>query len=188
MPRINLLPWRDTLRKERETRFGAIAGASLFVCGIVVLAVHLYMSNEIDYQESRNKYLTSEINGAKAKIKRITELGEKKQGLIDRMGVIQELEKSRPQIVHVFEEFVKQVPNGVYFNSLEQKDNKFTIEGIAQSDARVSSLMTKLKESEWLTTPKIIYIKLLDKKDKKSKSAFKLEIEQTTPSKKESSS
>ncbi len=188
MPRINLLPWRDTLKKERETRFGAIAGASLFVCGLAVLTVHLYMSGQIDYQESRNKYLTSEINDAKAKIKKIKELGNKKQSLIDRMGVIQELEESRPQIVHVFEEFVKQVPNGVYFGSLKQRDNKFTIEGIAQSDARVSSLMTKLEESEWLINPKIIYIKLLDKKDKKSKSAFKLEIKQTTPSKKESSS
>jgi type IV pilus assembly protein PilN len=188
MPRINLLPWRDTLKKERETRFGTIAGASLFVCGIVVLTVHLYMSSEIDYQESRNKYLTSEIDEANAKIKKIKELGEKRQGLIDRMGVIQELEESRPQIVHVFEELVKQVPDGVYFKSLKQKDNKFTIEGIAQSDARVSSLMKKFEESEWLSNPKIIYIKLIDKKHKKGKSDFKLEIKHTTPSKKESSS
>jgi type IV pilus assembly protein PilN len=182
MPHINLLPWRDTLKKEREIRFGIIAGVSLFLSGLVVLGVHLFMDAEITYQKKRNDYLNSEIKKAEAKIEKIKMLDEKKQDMIARMNAIQDLEESRPLVVHLFEELVTQVPNGVYFTSMKQKDDKVILEGVAQSDARVSSLMKKIDESEWLTLPKIYIIKSKEnKKDKKrSVSTFKLEVTQET--------
>lgn len=192
MPRINLLPWRETLKKERELRFSIIMGASLAFAGLIVLSVHMYMQSLINYQEARNNFLKDQIEQAEAKIKEIEELDQKKQALIDRMEVIQKLEESRPQVVHLFDEMVKKLPNGVFFKKMEQKSNKITLEGIAQSDARVSSLMTNFEKSDWLKTPKIIKIetKEIETKDnKKSKkhtvSEFKLEVVQTTPKEKE---
>ena len=191
MPRINLLPWRETLKKEREIRFGIITGLSLALTGLVWLAVHLYMVGEHDYQTSRNKYLENEIKKAEAKIKEIDQLDKQKQSLIERMNIIQELEESRPQIVHLFDEIVKQVPNGVYFTSMTQKGDKITINGVAQSDARVSSLMKNIERSKWLAEPKIFKIetKGVAKQTHQGRrvSTFKLEAKQTAPKKDKSS-
>ncbi|MDM8567695.1 PilN domain-containing protein [Candidatus Halobeggiatoa sp. HSG11] len=176
-PNINLLPWRDTLKKEREVRFGIIIGVSLLLTGLVVLIIHLYFQGEINYQQSRNNYLKKQIKIAEAKIEEIKTLDEKKKRLIERMNIIQELEENRPQIVHLFDELVKQVPNGVYFTNMIQKNNKITLEGVAQSDARVSSLMGKIKESKWLSNPEIKFIKA----EGETKSNFKLVVTQSVP-------
>ncbi len=192
MPRINLLPWREELKKEREIRFGIITGISLAVTGLIVLGVHLYIASAISYQESRNNYLKKEIEQADAQIEEIKELEQQKQRLIERMSVIQELEESRPQVVHLFDELVKQIPNGVYFTQMKQKGNQITLEGVAQSDARVSSLMANIEISPWLTKPKIhqIVTKEERQKDKKERrvSNFKLEVTQTAPKAKETES
>ncbi|MEN8215241.1 MAG: PilN domain-containing protein [Pseudomonadota bacterium] len=193
MPRINLLPWRDTLKKEREIRFFLITGMSLVFTGIVVLLVHLYMANQIAYQQHRNNYLKAEIKKAEAQLKKIEKLKGEKQGLIERMDIIQELEESRSNVVHLFDELVKKVPNGVYFTSLKQKGNKITLEGVAQADARVSELMENIEKSQWLTNPKIFSIKTIEDKKQKSSykkrrlSSFKLEITQSAPKKQEKS-
>ncbi|MCK5876730.1 MAG: PilN domain-containing protein [Candidatus Marithrix sp.] len=176
-PNINLLPWRDTLRKEREVRFGVITGISLLLVGLVVLAIHLYFMGEINYQQFRNNYLKQQIKIVEDKIAEIKTLDEKKQRMIERMSVIQELEENRPQIVHLFDELVRQVPNGVYFTKMTQKNDKITLEGVAQSDARVSSLMGKIEESKWLDNPKIYSIKSEDE----TKSNFKLQVTQSVP-------
>ncbi|OQY54778.1 MAG: pilus assembly protein PilN [Candidatus Parabeggiatoa sp. nov. 2] len=185
MPRINLLPWRETLKKEREIRFGIITGASLVFTGLVVLSAHLYMGSLIDHQQRRNNYLNAEIKKAEAQISEIDKLKEDKERLIKRMDVIQVLEESRPQVVHLFDELVKQAPDGVYFSSIKQKGDKITLEGVAQSNARVSSLMKNIERSQWLSNPKIIFIKT-QKNNKRSRarsnvSRFKLEVMQTAP-------
>ena len=186
MPRINLLPWRDSLKKEREVRFGIITGIALGITALIFLGVHVYIANAISYQESRNNYLTEQIKEAEAKIAEIKELEQKKERLIERMSVIQELEKSRPQVVHLFDELVKQVPPGVYFTKMEQKGDKITLEGVAQSDARVSSLMSNIEMSQWLSHPKIYQIVTKEQKQNPSGkgtrvSEFKLEVTQTAP-------
>ncbi|KHD08756.1 hypothetical protein PN36_11280 [Candidatus Thiomargarita nelsonii] len=194
MPHINLLPWRETLKKERETRFFIITGMSLLFMGFLVILVHLYMAEQLDYQQRRNHYLKSEIKKVDAQLKDIKKLKKEKQRLIERMDIIQELEESRSNVVHLFDELVKQVPNGVYFTSLKQKGNFITLEGVAQSGNRVSELMKNLEASQWLTNPKIYSIKTIaDKKLQKSAykkrrlSHFKLEITQTAPTKKDNS-
>lgn len=194
MPRINLLPWRENLKKERELRFGIILGASLAATALVVLGVHVYMETLIGYQQRRNAYLEQEIKKAEAQIEEIKELDQKKERLIARMNIIQKLEESRPQVVHLFDEMVKQVPEGVYFTILKQENNEITLEGIAQSDARVSSLMTNFEQSEWLKSPQIIYIvnKEIEQpgnnKEARTMSEFKLTVTQTTPQETEQAS
>jgi type IV pilus assembly protein PilN len=188
MTRINLLPWRDTLKKEREIRFGIITGISIGLALLVILSVHLYMESAISYQKQRNKFLETEIKNAENQIAEIEELDQQKQRLIERMNVIQELEESRPMVVHLFDELVKRIPNGVYFTSMKQKGNKITLEGIAQSDARVSSLMANIESSLWLTNPKIYSIESKEDTNrtlqtKRSLSEFKLEVTQTAPKK-----
>jgi type IV pilus assembly protein PilN len=190
MTRINLLPWRDTLEEERRYRFFIIAGVSLFLTICVWLSVHFYMASELSYQEKRNKYLDKEIKEAEAQIKEIKSLDEQKQRVIERIEVIQELEDKRPQVVHLFDEIVRQVPDGVYFKSLRQKGDKIMLQGVAQSDARVSSLMGNIDQSEWLMNPKILSIKRKEiqtnsSKIKRSMSLFQLEIIQTFPKKEE---
>ncbi len=194
MPHINLLPWRETLKKERETRFFIITGISLLFMGFLVFLVHFYMDTQIGYQQGRNHYLKSEIKKVDAQLQTIKKLKKEKQRLIERMDIIQELEESRSNVVHLFDELVKQLPNGVYFTSMKQKGDKITLEGVAQSDSRVSSLMGNIEASQWLTNPKILTIKAIeDKKLQKSAykkrrlSHFKLEITQTTPTKKDNS-
>lgn len=185
MPNINLLPWREKLKKEREARFGIAAGAGLAVAGLIVLGVHLYMQNLINYQQDRNNYLNSEIKLMEEKIKEIEQLEEKKQRLIERMNVIQELETSRPRIVHLFDELVLQAPDGVYFTNMTQKGEKVTLEGYAQSDARVSSLMKAIERSEWMKNPTIIEIVREDRQGSGKKgrtvSTFKLQFHQAAP-------
>lgn len=189
MTRINLLPWRDTLKKEREIRFGIITGVSIGLALLVIFGVHLYMENAISYQNQRNKFLEAEIKKAEDKIAEIEALDQQKQRLIERMNVIQELEESRPMVVHLFDELVKKIPNGVYFTSMKQKEDKITLEGVAQSDARVSSLMANIESSLWLTNPKIFSIEAVEETNKtlqtkRSLSRFKLEVTQTAPEKK----
>ncbi|MDM8557807.1 PilN domain-containing protein [Candidatus Parabeggiatoa sp. HSG14] len=183
MPRINLLPWRETLKKEREIRFGIITGVSLVLTGLVVLGVHIYFESEIGYQQKRNKYLQREIKKAEDQIKEIEQLDEKKQHLIERRNAIQKLEESRPQVVHLFDEFVRRVPNGVYFTTMAQKNNQITLEGVAQSEGRISSLMKNFETSQWVSHPKIIVIKRNKKgvkqTNKKSNSVFLFKLEMT---------
>ncbi|MCK5717302.1 MAG: PilN domain-containing protein [Thiomargarita sp.] len=184
MAHINLLPWRDTLKKEREIRLSIITGISLSLVGIVVFLVHLYMSNEIEYQQERNQYLQAEITKADSKIKEITNLKNKKERLISRMNVIQDLEKSRSNIVHLFDELVKQVPGGVYFTSMKQRGKNVTLIGVAQSEARVSSLMISLEASPWIGAPKIDFIKTTKQSSgtvRRSTSRFQLRFTQTVP-------
>lgn len=188
MPNVNLLPWREKLKKEREARFGIAVGAGLAVAGLIMLGVHLYMQSLISYQQSRNGYLDSEIKLMEQKIKEIEQLEEKKQRLIERMNVIQELETSRPRIVHLFDELVLQAPDGVYFTNMEQKGEQVTLEGYAQSDARVSSLMKAIERSEWMKNPTIIEIvrearKNSDSRNKQKQtvSTFKLKFNQAAP-------
>jgi type IV pilus assembly protein PilN len=186
--RINLLPWRETLKKEREVRFYILTGASLVLTGLVILAVHIYMEGKIGYQNKRNNYIQAQIKEANAKIEEIKELDAKKQRLIERMNVIQELEEKRPQIVHVFDELVKQVPDGVYFTKVQpnKRDQNIILLGVAQSEARVSSLMNNIEQrSQWFSKPKIHYIEV-DKKNqgkdqKRTISRFKLEVTPTVP-------
>jgi type IV pilus assembly protein PilN len=153
MPRINLLPWREQQRTERKKAFGVGMLAAFLAAVVVAGAGYLLVNQMIDAQQARNVKLRNEIKILDKQIEEINSLELQKQQFIARMQIIEKLQRSRPEIVHVFDTFVKTIPDGTYLTSITQTDTKFKVQGIAQSAARVSAFMRTLEESEWLTEP-----------------------------------
>ncbi|MDX1513042.1 MAG: PilN domain-containing protein [Gammaproteobacteria bacterium] len=158
MPQINLLPWREELRKQRNKEFGIAAGVAVLLMGAVVGGVHFHFQQRIEFQQQRNAFLESEIAKLDAKIKQIQELDAEKQRLLARMQIIQKLQSSRPEIVHLFDEFVTTLPEGVYYTRIQQQGRVLSVTGVAQSNARVSTLMRQLDASEYLINPTLLEI------------------------------
>jgi type IV pilus assembly protein PilN len=153
MARINLLPWRAERRKQRQQEFMGLLGLSALVAVVVSIGIVLSYSARIDGQERRNKYLTEQIEEVNKQIAEIEELDKKKAGLLQRKEVIEELQASRSQMVHLFDELVRTVPDGLRLNSIKQQGNDLTLQGFAQSNARVSTYMRNLQVSGWMTKP-----------------------------------
>ena len=176
MTRINLLPWRELLRKEREREFYTIAGGAAFLMGLVIVYIHFHMAGVIDNQNGRNAFLDQEIKKVESQIKEIDRLETEKSQLLARMKVIEELQGQRPQMVHLFDEVVKAIPDGVYLTSIKQSGTSVAIEGIAQSNARVSAFMRNIDTSHWLAEPKLDVIEALSGKNDQKGSKFKLNL------------
>lgn len=155
MAHINLLPWREELRQQRKKEFFTVIGGMAIVAAGLVLVAHIYVGLLIDAQEGRNNLLKQEIKQVEEKIKEISELENKKEQLISRMRIIEQLQSNRPEVVHLFDEVAKTVPEGLYITSLKQKDKIVTITGVAQSNARVSAFMRGLEASPWFDEPKL---------------------------------
>lgn len=158
MPRINLLPWREEDRKRRQREFLIAMGAS-FVAAVVVLGLTMFaFSQMIDHQQSRNRRLTSEIEILDKSITEIDGLERQKERLLARMEIIEQLQRSRPEIVHLFDELTRKLPEGVYLTGMKQQGTQVELKGIAQSSTRVSALMRQVDSSEWLTDPGVIRV------------------------------
>ena len=155
MPRINLIPWRETERKRKRQEFGVGALGAVIVAGLIALLVNLQMGAAIDNQNERNQYLTDEIAKLDKQITEILALEQQKQRLRARIQVIEQLERSRPEIVHVFDQLVRTIPDGVNLVSLKQTDRKLQMKGLAQSSTRVASYMRNIDASEWLSDPSL---------------------------------
>lgn len=181
MTRINLLPWRETLRKERLRQFISIAISAAVLMCFIIFYIHMHISTKINAQKVRNDYLQSEISKVDKKIKEIKTLETKKKNLLARMNVIQDLQGKRPEIVHLFFELMSNVPSGVYLTSVVQKDSLIMIEGIAQSNTRVSAFMRKLEATSWLENPRLSIITTQRKVGQVRTSTFKLQVKQTQP-------
>ena len=177
---INLLPWREEMRQEQKKEFGMMAGASLVIAALIVGLIHFQVQAKINYQLSRNKFLSDEIAKVDEEIKEISELQKVRRSLIERMEVIQDLQASRPSIVHLFTEIVSTVPNGVYLQTMVQTGGNLVINGEAESNARVSTYMRNLAASEWLKEPNLTVIEVEDKTTNRI-STFTLTVKQTSP-------
>jgi len=177
MAHINLLPWRENLRKKRQRDFGTVTIAALLAACAACGGVHFVISDMIGFQGQRNAYLQNEIKIVDEKIKEIKELEKIKAQLIARMNVIQSLQRSRPEIVHLFDELVKTVPEGAHLTSLKQAGNKVVLNGKSQSDARVSSYMRNVEQSAWLKQPTLEIISTKSE-DGVSLNEFILRVEQ----------
>lgn len=153
MPRINLLPWREAERKRKRQEFGVGAVAALVGAALVYFAVNWQMQSAIDDQQARNAYLNNEIKELDKQIAEILDLEEQKKRLQARITVIESLELSRPEIVHVFDQLVRTTPDGIYLTSVKQTEKKIELKGIAQSSTRVASYMRNIDSSEWLKDP-----------------------------------
>jgi type IV pilus assembly protein PilN len=153
MPRINLLPWREQERKIRRREFMVAAGAAVFAAVIFVLGGKLLYSSWTDAQNEKNALLKKEIVKLDAQIADIQDLENRRQRLLARMEIIEKLQRKRPEIVHLFDEIVKTVPEGVYLTGIKQTGNKLEIHGIAQSSTRVSTFMRNIDSSVWMDNP-----------------------------------
>jgi len=156
---INLLPWREELKQKRDARLrNAIFFGWLLACGAAFLMVK-YWDGRIDNQNSRNQYMQTEITALEDIIKEIEGLREKRDEIVERLEVIQNLQADRAQIVHVFDDLVQKMPEGVYLEQINKKATALNVQGFAQANARVSSLMRNLDASSWFKSPKLKIVK-----------------------------
>jgi type IV pilus assembly protein PilN len=155
MPRINLLPWREEQRKERKLAFLVALGGAAVAALVAAFGVSLYFSSVISSQEARNARLNVELRELDKQIEEINSLDEQKQKFIARMEIIEKLQRSRPEIVHVFDQLVRTLPDGAYLTSIKQNKTRLKIQGVAQSSTRVSTFMRNIDASQWLRNPEL---------------------------------
>src|SRR5437660_12588253 len=155
MPRINLLPWREGERKERKLAFLVALGVAALAAGVTSFAAYLLYGSMIESQEHRNQQLRAQIKTLDKQLEEINNLEVSKQKFIARMEIIEKLQRSRPEIVHVFDEIVRTRPEGVYLTGVKQTEKRLRFDGVAQSSTRVSSFMRNLDGSQWLRNPEL---------------------------------
>ncbi len=162
MANINLLPWREAQRRERNQVTAFMCLGIFAIAGLIVFAGKTFMDKRIDYQESRNQFIQTEIDKLSKIISEIETLKDKRDALLARMEVIQNLQQNRSQIVHVFDDLVTKLPNGVYFDDVSKNSQGFTINGKAQSNGRVSALMRSLDASDWFDNATLKVVDVVD--------------------------
>lgn len=153
MAYINLLPWREELRNEKKREFVVISGGAAIVTALVFLLVHIQIAGMIDWQMQRNAYIEQATSKLDEKIKEIQELNKVRTQLLARMNVIQELQGSRSLSVHLLDELVTTVPEGLNLSSFKQDRDRLEMSGVAQSNARVSAYMRSIERSDWMKKP-----------------------------------
>src|SRR5580698_2694670 len=178
MPRINLLPWREQQRRERKLAFFVALGVAAGAAAVVAFAAYLLLGAMIDAQDQRNERLKGEIKVLDKQIEEINDLEAQKQRFIARMQIIEKLQRSRPEVVHLFDELVKAMPDGTYLTSIKESGNKLKLEGIAQSSTRVSTLMRNISASQWLRNPELEVVET--SKDSTGGSHFVLDATQVS--------
>lgn len=180
MARINLLPWRAERRKQRQKEFSILLAMSAL--GAVLLAFLMvgYYKAQISGQNERNQYLTQQIDLVQKQIDEIKLLDEKKAKLLARKEIIEKLQANRSQMVHLFDSLVRTIPDGVILTSIKQDEDTLTLEGRAQSNARVSTYMRNLEGSGWMTKPDLSIIEAKGE-DKALPNVFKLNVKLSSP-------
>jgi len=180
MARINLLPWREAARKRRQRDLGIVAAVSVAVVLLLGFGLKVQLDAMIDAQAARNVFLEQQIAVLNGRIREINELEKKKADLLARMDVIQRLQESRPEIVHLVDELVDAVPAGVFLTSLQQDGERLIVEGRAQSNARVSAFMRNIDASIWVGDSGLV---LIENKDETGTgfSHFRLRFKQRRP-------
>ncbi|MCB1599218.1 MAG: PilN domain-containing protein [Xanthomonadales bacterium] len=184
MARINLLPWREERRKQRQQEFYVLLGVAAVAAVLTVLAALWFIGTQVDAQTERNQILTREITALDAQIKEIEELDRQRDRLIARKEIIEQLQATRSQMVHLFDELVRTLPDGVQLSSIKQSGATLTLEGVAQSNARVSAYMRNLDASAWLKESEIIKIEARGD-DKNVPYVFSLKVNLEDPNKKD---
>lgn len=167
MIRINLLPHREEKRKSLRQQFYALTGLIAVLAGLIVVLVHGVIAGYIGQQEGKNEFLKKEIAILDKDIDEIKRLKEQTNALLSRKGVIESLQGSRAETVQLFNELARQVPAGIYLKSLKQAGNNISISGIAQSNARVSTLMRNLEASPLMERPDLVEIKAITQNNRR---------------------
>ena len=179
MPRINLLPWRAELRQKRKKEFLVALLGTAIVGGLLVYASKLTVEGWISNQQARNAILKNEISQLDKQIEQIKGLEDQRERLRARIEVIEQLQRSRPEVVHLFDELVNAVPEGVYLTSVTQQDTRIELTGNAQSSTRVSALMRNISSSKYLTEPVLDIVSAVEKGSVRNAN-FKLQAREVT--------
>lgn len=180
MANINLLPWREERRQQQTKEFYLLLGVSAVFALLVFGLAFYFFEQSIKYQNQRNQHLTKEISKLDAQIAEIKKLEAQKANLIARQEVIEELQASRTQMVHLFDELVKSIPNGVFLEKITQKGSSMSLEGYSQSHSRVSDYMRRLESSKWFSNVELVYIKA-DNTLVSHEQKFKLSVKLVNP-------
>ncbi|OUR72462.1 pilus assembly protein PilN [Methylophaga sp. 41_12_T18] len=187
MARINLLPWREERRQERQQQFFTSLIAAFIFAAAILYGVILFADSMLDEQNNRNAFLDREIVELNKKIKEIKTLEAERDRLLARMQVIQELQASRPKVVKVFEAIVKTVPEGIHLEKVARQGNTLTLDGVAQSNARVSVFMRKLDDNTEFEESKLNVIKRTSSKSNAIRK-FTLGVNESKPKKEDGES
>ena len=180
MARINLRPWREELRAEKQQQFVVmLLGAVIIAAGLTFLWKS-DVESRIAYQESRNAYIQTATTQLDSQIKEIEDLRRKRDELLARMRVIQDLQGKRPVIVRVFDELVRTLPEGLYYTDLQKQGETIAIVGMAESNSRISALMRRFDESVWFNNPSLTNVSAADGA-RAGYSQFNLSVSQRTP-------
>jgi type IV pilus assembly protein PilN len=181
MARINLLPWREELREERRKRFLLLLAGVLVAAVGVILLGDQYISSAIDRQVARNDYVAKQIAVLDDRIKQISDLKARRQQLVERMRIIQDLQGNRPVSGRIFDQLARSLPDGVYFTDVKMLDKTLSISGAAESNNRVSDLMRNLDASDWFEAPSLIEVKATTAGALDQANVFQLTVRQTQP-------
>ncbi|MDP1772650.1 MAG: PilN domain-containing protein [Methylobacter sp.] len=178
MAKINLLPWREELRAQKKQDFINAIGVAVLFTALIFGGVHLYIEGLKAYQAQRNKIIQDEIALLDIKIAQIKTIEEQKAKLLTKIELIQKLQESRPEIVHLFDELPKVTPDGVFLTAFTQKGADLTFEGKSQSNARVSAFMRAIEASSWLKVPTLDVIQTAKKVSPDQLSDFTMHAKQ----------
>lgn len=173
---INLLPWREERRRQQQQDFLILLGMAVVLGALVWWVWSQAVGSQISAQSARNAYINKELEVLDQQIKEIAELEERREELVARMGVIQDLQNNRPSIVYIFDQLVRTLPDGVYYTSVERKGREFTIAGVAESNTRISALMRNLNDSAWFENPNLKTVNALSENSEAN--AFQLTVTQ----------
>ncbi len=180
MARINLLPWREAYRQEKKKEFIGILVGVLILAGLVAYLWISGIQSSISDQQARNRLLKTEISALEAAVVEIQQLREKRDELLARMRVIQDLEGKRPVIVRYFDEMVRAVPDGVFLDRMQREGEVIMLEGIAESNNRVSSFMRNLDESDWFASPNLSSVTAAPEQGEQA-NAFRMSVRTSAP-------
>ena len=180
MARINLLPWREERRKFREREFYVLLGGAALAAVVVALFIVSYFSGQIEGQKARNAFLEQQIQEMEKKEAEIKDLDKTRQKLIQRKQAIEELQSGRSQMVHLFDDLVRTIPDGVRLTSIKQNGEQLTLEGVAESNARVSTYMRNLETSKWVVSPSLGGVEAKGE-DKRNRYQFTLKVNLKKP-------
>lgn len=181
MARINLLPWREERREERRKRFLLVLAGVLVGSAGALLAANQVINSTIERQIARNDYISKQIAVVDERIKQISDLKARRQQLVERMRIIQDLQGNRPTSGRVFDQLARTLPEGVYFTEVRMAGKTLSITGAAQSNNRVSDLMRNLDASDWFDAPSLTEVKATTAGQPDQTNIFQLTVRQTQP-------
>lgn len=159
MAKINLLPWREERRKERQQQFIVTVVGVALVAGLIFLVAQSMVSASISTQKNRNVFMQGKIAELEKKISEIQELQARREQLEERMNVIQSLQGNRPVVVHQLDELPRRIPDGMFLSTVAKQGATFKVTGVAESNNRISKLMRNIDESAWFTSPNLSSVK-----------------------------